>query len=310
MGKPGATKKLFIGSRGSRLALWQAEHIKSKLKGLLTGYTIEIKIIKTSGDLNSESPAPEGIGFFTKEIESALLKGEIDLAVHSLKDLPTETPPATKLAAFPEREDARDALISKDGSILSHLAPGSIIATGSPRRRAQIKHLFPQLKFVSIRGNVDTRIKKLKEGNMSAIVLAVAGIKRLGSENVITQYLGYDLILPAPGQGALALQIREDDGELEEVCSRLDHSPTRTAVTAERSFLKRLGSGCQLPVGALGQVTDEDELKLSGVVLSPDGSRRIKDDITGSVAEAETVGVRLAERFISQGAEEILKVIS
>ncbi|MEO7145097.1 MAG: hydroxymethylbilane synthase, partial [Bryobacteraceae bacterium] len=242
-----------IGSRGSQLALWQAHWIEARLGAL--GETCQIEVIKTTGDKITDAPLSKigGKGLFTKEIEDALLAGEIDVAVHSLKDLPVETPRGLTLAAIPEREDVRDALVGKR---LDELAKGAVVGTSSLRRAAQLLALRPDLKIETLRGNVDTRLRKLDEGKYDAIVLAAAGLGRLGWENRIAELIPAELILPAPGQGALAVETRDDRGRVTKLCRQLDDASARAAVTAERAALAALGGGCQVPIGAYAEVAD------------------------------------------------------
>jgi hydroxymethylbilane synthase len=291
---------LTLGSRGSALALWQARHVAGLLKAISIDTRIEI--IKTTGDHLQTASLTQagGKGLFTKEIEQALLDRSIDVAVHSLKDLPTEITPGLSIAAIPEREDPRDALI---GSTLSALKDGARVGTSSGRRVAQLRHLRPDLTLEPIRGNVDTRLRKLKEGQFDAIVLAAAGLKRLGFENEIAEFLSPDHVCPAPGQGALGIQTRADDSA-EEICRALDHHDSRLAVEAERAVLAGLGGGCQLPVGAFAEKT-ENVWELRAIVISPDGSQVLREK-----AESRGVPMALAGAFVqallARGAGEIL----
>jgi hydroxymethylbilane synthase len=297
--------KLTIGSRGSALALWQAHWIKGQLEAL--GHVCYIEIIKTTGDKITDVPlAKVGTkGLFTKEIEEALLAGTVDVAVHSLKDLPTELPPGLGLAAVPVREDPRDVLV---GRTLDNLGPGSRVGTSSLRREAQLRARFPELLVEPLRGNVDTRLRKLREGRYDAIVLAAAGLKRLGLEEHISEFLSPEQMCPAVGQGALAIETRCDGGEAEAVCGGLDHPATRTAVLAERAVLSRLGGGCQVPIGAHARVNGTT-IQITGVVVSPDGSQIIRREAQGGVEEAEALGYRLAGQLLDGGGNEVLQQV-
>ncbi len=295
---------LVIGSRGSQLALWQAKWIAARLAE--RGYETRIEIIKTTGDKISDVPlAKVGTkGLFTKEIEEALLDGHIDLAIHSLKDLPTEVPAGLTLAAVPEREDPRDALV---GARLSDLPTGAKVGTSSLRRAAQLRVTRPDLVIESVRGNLDTRLRKLDEGQYRAIVLAVAGLTRLGWANRIAEVLSPDVMCPAVGQGALAVETRAE-GAARDICGALDHAGTRATVTAERVVLATLGGGCQVPIGAYAVVAG-DELSLVGVVIAPDGRRALRKSSEGSVADAEKIGRRVGQALLDDGAREILEQV-
>ncbi len=285
-----AVRSLTLGSRGSALALWQAGHVAALLKQMAVETRIEI--IKTTGDHLATASLTQagGKGLFTKEIEEALLEGSIDVAVHSLKDLPTETTSGLGIAAIPEREDPRDALV---GSTLSSLKRGARIGTSSGRRAAQLRHLRPDLVIEPIRGNVDTRLRKQKEGEFDAVVLATAGLKRLGFESEIAEVLSPDQICPAAGQGALGIQTRSGD-IAEEICRALDHQTSRLAVQAERTLLAGLGGGCQLPIGAFAEKVD-DAWSLTAIVISPDGSRVLREK-----GERRDDPLCLAELFVKQ----------
>ncbi len=293
---------LIIGSRGSQLALWQANWVKGRLEAL--GTDCRIEIIRTTGDKIQDVPlAKVGTkGLFTKEIEEALLNGSIDLAVHSLKDLPTVLPGGLILAAIPEREDVRDALV---GCKLDQLPAGAKVGTSSLRRAAQLRAMRPELNVETIRGNVDTRLRKLSEGQYDAIVLAAAGLKRLGWADRIAEYLEPDRMCPAVGQGALAVETRSDGGDGEQACRRLDHAETRAAVTAERAVLATLGGGCQVPIGAYADLRD-GRLLLRGIVITPDGATVIRRECSGAASEAESMGRALAGELLTNGARAIL----
>jgi hydroxymethylbilane synthase len=296
------TRMLAIASRGSQLALWQARWVQSRLAEL--GQESRIEVIKTTGDKVTDVPlAMVGTkGLFTKEIEQALLDGSADLAVHSLKDLPTELPPELMLAAVPAREDPRDALV---GLALADIPHGARVGTSSLRRAAQLKQMRPDLALEPIRGNLDTRLRKLDEGKYQAIVLACAGLKRLGWESRIAEALEPDVMCPAVGQGALAIETRAG---AETPAMALDHGPTRAAVTAERAVLALLGGGCQVPVGAHARVRD-DSIHLVGIVISPDGSTSVRQEIEGRAHEAEALGRELGERLLAGGGSEILQAV-
>jgi hydroxymethylbilane synthase len=296
-----AARTLTIGSRGSQLALWQARYVGSRLDAL--GVSTRLQIITTTGDhLQTASLVQAGgKGLFTKEIEEALLVGTIDLAVHSLKDLPTQMPAGLAIAAIPEREDPRDAIL---GSRLADLPHGARVGTSSLRRAAQLRALRPDLNLEPIRGNVDTRIRKLREGQFDAILLALAGLRRLGLEREAVEIFSPLEICPAPGQGALAIQTREKNPAFD-ICSELNHQPSSQGVRCERAVLAALGGGCQLPVGAFAEIRGES-LEAMAVVISPDGSRLVKGSRTGSRSRPEELGGALAEDLLSRGARRIL----
>ena len=295
-----------IGSRGSALALAQAGWVKQRLEEKHSGLRVEIVTIKTSGDrfLNSPIKAIGGKGIFVKEIEEALLRKEIDLAVHSMKDLPTEIAAGLTIAVVPEREDARDVLVSAARSSLKELPAGARIGTGSLRRRAQLLYCRADLEVLPIRGNIDTRLRKMDQGEVDALVMAAAGLKRLGLEGRVSEYLPPETCLGAVAQGALALESRDNDPVIESVAF-LDHPPTALEVTAERSFLKRMGGGCQLPVGARAWIGG-DKLRLMGVVADPAGRRLFREELEGRAEQPERLGQTLAERLLTLGADEVL----
>lgn len=301
---------MIIGSRGSRLALWQANWVKERVEQTYPNLKLSIDIIKTTGDKMADVPLGRiGVkGLFTKEIEEALLEKKIDLAVHSLKDMPTEWPAGLTIAAITEREDPRDALIAKNIKRFSELPQGAIVGTSSLRRQCQIRHWRPDLRVVDLRGNVDTRLKKLESNDLQAIVLASAGLIRLGCRDRITEVLSTDLIMPAIGQGALAIQTREDDLRVKELISFLSHPPTEAAAKAERAFLKRLGGGCQAPIAAYAKIEDR-RLSLAGLIATPDGRLFLRDEISGDISRGEPLGYRLAERLLNRGGKEILNEV-
>ncbi len=299
-------KKLVLGTRGSALALWQSNLVASRLSAA-AGIEIEIKKIKTKGDKILDAPLAKigDKGLFVKEIENELLGGSIDLAVHSLKDMPTAIPLGLSLGAILEREDPRDALISKSGLGLDRLPLGTTVATSSLRRRAQLLKYRPDLKLVEVRGNLDTRVRKMEEGQFGAIILAVAGLKRMGWEDRITERISPEISLPAVGQGAIVVEVREDDEFVLGLVKHLDHRRTRAEVLAERALMRRLEGGCQIPIGALGRL-EGGVLGLDAMVASLDGSRLIRDRLEGTADSPEDLGVALAERLLGLGASEIL----
>jgi hydroxymethylbilane synthase len=293
---------LTIASRGSQLALWQAHWVQSRLAEL--GRESRIEIIKTTGDKITDVPlAKVGTkGLFTKEIEEALLDGRADLAVHSLKDLPTELPAGLVLAAIPEREDPRDAIL---GRKLNDLPPGAKVGTSSLRRAAQLRRLRPELIIEPVRGNLDTRVRKLEEGQYDAIVLAAAGLKRLGWGEKIAEILAADVMCSAVGQGALAI---ETASGAREACQALDHPATRSAVTAERAVLAALGGGCQVPIGAHATIAN-GALHLIGIVISPDGHQCVRAEADGATSDAQEIGRELGAKLLRDGANRILEAV-
>ncbi len=309
-GKQGERASLVVGTRGSRLALWQAEWVQARLKEVAPQMTVTLRKIKTSGDKILDVPLAQigGKGLFVKEIEEALSSGEIDLAVHSMKDVPTHLPPGLGLLCIPMREDPRDVLISRTGQPLDQLVKGARVGTSSLRRQAQLLHYRPDLQIEMLRGNLDTRLRKVKEGVYDAVVLAAAGLHRMGWSREVTEYLAPAVSLPAIGQGALGLEGRLDDAFIRELLGPLNHEATRIAVTAERALLERLEGGCQVPIAAHATVKG-DQVVMDGLVASVDGRRIIRDSVHGSLPEARTVGVRLAERLLEQGGDDILKEI-
>jgi len=299
-------KSIRIGTRGSTLALAQTAWVKGKLAEKFPDARIETILIKTSGDrfLEASVQAIGGKGIFTKEIEDALLRHEIDIAVHSMKDLPTNLSAGLIVAAVPHREDPRDILVSTGAKKLSDLSAGAKIGTGSLRRRAQLLYYRRDLAIVPMRGNVDTRLKKLDQGECDGLVMAAAGLKRIAREERIAEYISNEVCLGAAGQGALGLESREDDS-IREQLSFLHDPATFAEIAAERSFLNRMGGGCHVPVGARG-VAEGEKFKLFGVVANPDGSSLFRGETSGCVAHAEELGRELAERLLSQGAQQIL----
>ncbi len=302
-------KLIRIGTRGSALALAQANWVKAKLAAQYPEARVELRIIKTSGDrfVDAAVQAMGGKGIFTKEIEEALLKKEIDLAVHSMKDLPTELAGGLTVAAVPQREDPRDVLVSAGGKKLAELASGARIGTGSLRRQAQIRYHRPDLSVAPMRGNVDTRLNKLDAAEVDALVMAAAGLKRIGREGRIVEYIADRVCVSAVAQGALALESREDNSVRAEL-SFLHDEVCFSEVSAERAFLRRLGGGCYVPVGARA-VVSKNELKMTGIVADPDGSSLCRGEIAGSVANAIALGEALAERLLREGADRILQSV-
>ena len=307
------SRTLVIGSRGSKLALWQAEHARARLQQLDQQIDIRIEIIKTTGDVKKDPLSViGGKGVFTKELEDALLDGRIDIAVHSLKDLPTILPNGLSISAIGEREDARDALVLATGSefdatALGNLPRGAIVGTSSPRRLAQLRCWFGNnLEIKDLRGNVDTRIRKLDEGQYDALILASAGLVRLGLHDRISLRIPISHMLPAVGQGAIAIETRSDDDFAIETTRKLDHRETHLACLAERAFLRGLGGGCQLPIAAHARLEGE-LLKLDGLVAKPDGSKRLQESISGPPETAEALGASLASTLIEQGANTLLQ---
>jgi hydroxymethylbilane synthase len=301
---------LRIGSRGSELALWQARWVERKLSGLYPALSISIQIIKTTGDRVLDAPLSKigDKGLFTREIEHALLSGEIDLAVHSLKDLPTALPEGLMLGAVCEREDVRDVFIPHPGNAVRTLREqpeGSKVATGSLRRKCQLLALRPDFTIVDIRGNLNTRMKKLDESGWAGMMLAQAGVVRLGWDERIGESLDPLMILPAVGQGALGIEIRENDPDTLQLLQALHHEDTAAATRAERSLLKTLEGGCQVPIGTYGRVSD-GTLSLDAMVGSLDGKRTVRGTITGPMTQAEQLGEKLASRLLVDGADKIL----
>jgi hydroxymethylbilane synthase len=303
-------KNLRIGTRGSALALAQATLVQQQIQERHPGVTVELQIIKTTGDKIQDVPLATigGKGLFTKEIELAILAGEVDFGVHSMKDVPTEVPAGLIIGITTEREDPRDAFISHTYPTLENIPAGGRIGTGSLRRRAQLLHLRPDLEIVPVRGNVDTRLRKLASDNLGGLILATAGLRRLGRAGEITAIIPEAQMLPAIGQGALGLEYREDDAETQQVLSFLDHPKTKIAVEAERAFLARLEGGCQVPVAARGMLED-GRLILDGLIGDLTGARIYREQISGRPEKAFELGRQLAERLLKQGGAEILSEI-
>jgi hydroxymethylbilane synthase len=329
------TNKISIGTRSSKLALWQAECIKSLLIKYHPGLEVHLVKIKTTGDMILDVPLAQvgGKGLFVKEIEESMLRNDIDIAVHSMKDVPADFPPGLHLSAICEREDPRDAFVSRvQNSIpkiknFKELPRGATLGTSSLRRSCQLSHLRPDLNIVQLRGNLDTRIRKLDEGQFDAIILATAGVKRLGLQDRITEILPFEISLPAVGQGAIGIECRIDDEIINNIVGGLDHKETSIAVRAERAFLKRLEGGCQVPIAAYARIVNNSPtpplvnnpysspllkggegglLIIEGLVGSIDGKKLVRGHIEGRHEDNELLGTRLAEDLLAKGAQEIL----
>jgi hydroxymethylbilane synthase len=298
---------LRIGTRKSPLALWQAEHVRARLLALHPGLAIELITMTTEGDKILDTPLAKigGKGLFIKELEQALLDGRADIAVHSLKDVTVTLPEGLHIPVIGEREDPRDALVSNSHDSLAALPEGSRVGTSSLRRQCQLRALFPRLEVVTLRGNVNSRLQKLDRGEFDAILLAAAGLKRLGFESRIRATLPPELLLPAVGQGAIAIECRRGDSEVERLIAPLHHAPTATRIAAERALNARLEGGCQVPIAAFAELED-DMLHLRALVGEPDGSRLIQGDIHGEAIRAESLGTDLADVLLSRGARDIL----
>lgn len=300
-----------IGTRASKLALMQTELVAGRLQGIDPTLDVEVVKITTGGDKNRSVPIVNlgGTGVFVKELEDALMNEEVDLVVHSLKDMPTESHESLTIVAVLDREDPRDVLVSREHRQLQELTPGSKVATSSRRRLAQLKALRNDLEFIDIRGNVPTRVEKMDSGAADAIVLASAGLTRLGMADRITHYFEENECTPAAGQGALAVQCRADDRKLFETLSLLDETAVRKEISAERAFLKVLGGGCSVPIGARAKLEAEDSLTLTGCVASLDGSRIVRETLSvkGAKIDAEALGRELAELILATPARQILE---
>ncbi len=299
-------KRIVVGSRGSRLALIQTESVLSKMRERRPDLQFRLTKITTDGDRAGRSPSDRlpGVGVFVKELESALLDGRIDMAVHSLKDMPTEIAPGLTLAAVVTRLDPRDVLVSSKGK-LGQLAPGSRIGTGSLRRKAQLLHFRPDLRVEMLRGNVDTRLRRISLGELDAVIVAAAAMVRLGCDGSVAEYLPLDLFLSAPGQGALGIEVCSDNCELAELAAMVNDQPTWCGVVAERAFLHALGAGCRAPVAALGRVTG-NTIRLEGMVADAEGHALLQDSEEGSATDPEQVGIRLAEKLQHMGASQLI----
>jgi len=298
---------LIIGSRGSDLALAQTRWIQKRILALFPDLEVSVRIVKTSGDKDTTSSIRTGssVGVFVKELERALLENEIDMAVHSMKDLPTRIQQGLKIAAIPEREEVRDALVTSDKSGFASLRPNARVGTGSIRRQAQMLALRPDLQVVDVRGNINTRLEKLENGKYDAIILAVAGLNRLNLQNRISETFTLEQMLPAPGQGALAVETRMDDPENANVAAALNHEPTSIAVTAERVFLKRMEGGCNVPVAVHARVED-NRISIDGLVISPGGEKSVRESVCDSRDSADRAAALLADRILERGGRGIL----
>ncbi|MFL6117166.1 MAG: hydroxymethylbilane synthase [Catenulispora sp.] len=304
---PGSRRALRLGTRASALALAQSGMVAEALTAA-TGRAVELVHITTYGDTSRESLAQiGGTGVFVNALRDALLAGEIDFAVHSLKDLPTAEPEGLRLAAVTERAAVNDVLVARDGLKLADLPPGAKVGTGAARRMALLRMLRPDLDVVPIRGNVDTRVNYVRSGRLDAVVVALAGLQRLGRDDEATEVLGVDVMLPSPGQGALAVECRDDDDDLGPLLAVLDAPSTRAAVTAERTMLAVLEAGCSAPVGGHAVAVDDNVLSLTGLVATVSGSRGLRLTETGPIADPEALGRRLAERLLAEGAGSLME---
>ena len=301
-------KNIIIGTRSSKLALWQAEHIAACLKKQYPGLIVELKHVMTTGDKILDTPLAKigGKGLFTKELETEMLAGDIDFAVHSLKDMPTQIPDGLCLAVITKRFDSGDALVSPKYKTLNALPQGAKVGTSSLRRKAQLLHVRPDLNICDLRGNVNTRLKKLETEKFAAIVLAAAGLKRLGLADLITDIILPEICLPAVGQGALAIEARAEDVEVLELLAFLNDAESVQNSTAERAFLAAVEGGCQVPVGVYAH-TKENQLHVEAVIASVDGKRLIRDSITGSCVDAHKLGALLAQRLLDAGGRQIMQ---
>lgn len=301
--------ELVIGTRGSKLALWQAEHIKGMVEAI-TGLPVRLKVIKTTGDKILDVPLAKvgGKGLFTKELEVALMAGEVDMCVHSMKDVPTELPEGLFIAAMPERVDPRDVIVSGKGYTLDTLPQGARVGTSSLRRVAQVRHLRPDVEIVDVRGNLDTRMRKAEEGQVDAVILAAAGITRMGWADRITHYVEPEQMISAVGQGAIGVEIREDDEEMRHVMERIGHPETMECVTAERVVMRRLEGGCQVPIGAYARI-EGATMVMDAMVGSLDGSTIVRRRIEGPADDPVGLGERMVRELLDGGAGEILASI-
>ena len=305
-----SNKTIKIGTRGSKLALWQAEQVKSTISTAFPNLSVEIQVIKTKGDIILDVALSKigDKGLFTKEIETALINGEVDLAVHSLKDLPTELPEGLVIGGMLPRGEVRDVLISKNGKKLCEMTENDRIATSSLRRKAQLLHYNPKLTIVDIRGNVDTRLKKMNDGHCDALIMAGAGIIRLGYENLITEFIAPEVILPAVSQGAVAIEIREDDEHIQRIIDAISDEQTWQTTMAERWLLRTLEGGCQVPVACFSE-TAGNQIKLTGLVADVDGKTVIRKAVSCPIEEASEKAIELAQSILDEGGKEILESI-
>lgn len=300
-------KKLKLGTRRSALALWQANHIADRMRKAHPGLEVELVKIVTQGDRRTDVPLSQvgGKGLFVKEIEEALLRNDIDFAVHSLKDVPGVLPEGLIITCTPQREDARDAFLGREGRKLKDLQPGAVVGTSSLRRVAQLKQQRPDLQIVAVRGNVDTRIRRLQNGDFDAIILAYSGLKRLGLNEHVTELIDSAVMLPAVGQGCLAIESRAADKETRDMLAPLHHADSFDCITAERGFLIEAEGSCQIPLAAHA-VVEGDELTITGLFASPDGAKVVKGIEAGPRAAADKLGRKLASRLLADGGREIL----
>ncbi|MGQ9647300.1 MAG: hydroxymethylbilane synthase [Thermodesulfobacteriota bacterium] len=304
------SRELKIGTRGSQLALVQANWVKERLLQVFPDLTVTLVTIKTTGDKIQDAPLAKigGKGLFVKEIEEALIQERVDLAVHSVKDVPTELPAGLHLFAITKREDPRDVFIARKVKSLSELPRGAKLGTSSLRRQAQLLHFRKDLELVPLRGNLDTRLKKLERMRLDGVIVALSGVKRLGFESRISEVISPEICLPAIGQGALGIETRKGDQAVEERIHWLNDSPSAIAISAERAFLKRLEGGCQVPIAAFAQVVDS-KLRIDGMVGTVDGKKLIRDHVEGTADQAESLGIELAEILLKKGAREILEEV-
>ena len=303
-------RSVKIATRGSKLALYQSHRVKEELEKHFPGKVFEIQIIKTKGDkiLDVALSKIGDKGFFTRELENSLLQHQTDMAVHSLKDMPTELPEGLILGGVLERGEVRDALVSIHNKKLAELDETDVVATSSLRRKAQLLHFNSKLRIVDIRGNVDTRIQKMDEGYCTAMVIAAAGLQRLGYQDKITEILDPAIIAPAVSQGAIAIEIRENDYDTESLILEINHVPSFIVVKAERVFLSTLEGGCQVPIGCFSE-SDGKKFKISGFISNTDGSAMMKDSVEGEIKSAEKMALMLAQRFLEKGAQEMIRKI-
>ncbi|MDO8950785.1 MAG: hydroxymethylbilane synthase [Actinomycetota bacterium] len=299
--------RLVIGTRGSKLALWQSEYIKANVEEI-TGLPVTLEIIKTTGDKILDVPLAKvgGKGLFTKELEVELMAGTVDLCVHSMKDVPTELPEGLVIAAMPPRVDPRDAIVSGAGYNLDTLPQGARLGTSSLRRRSQVLALRPDLEIVDVRGNLDTRMRKAENGEVDAVILASAGITRMGWADRITHYIDPVQMTPAVGQGAIGIEICEDDAFMQDVCAKLNDALTFTCVSAERVVMRSLEGGCQVPIGAYAQSTGDGGLAMDAFVGSLDGATHLRHTLEGTMAEPEALGLEMVDRMLELGADTVL----
>lgn len=302
--------RLRIGSRGSALALTQARLVEAAMRARFPSVDISLAVIKTTGDKMAEAPLSQisGKGVFIKEIQEALLSREIDLAVHSLKDLPTEPAEGLRLGAVMEREDPRDCVVSRFGEQLLELPRGAIVGTSSLRRQAQVRAAKKTVRVQDIRGNLDTRLRKVMNGDVDSIIVAYAGVRRLKREDDVSEVLPFDLMLPAPGQGCLGLETRAGDDKVSELVSALNHEPSGRAAEAERAFLSGLGGGCRVPIAAYARL-EKGQFILDGLAISPDGGQSVRGRLSGPPEQAARLGAELARQLLSEGASKILEQI-